>query len=200
MAAAFRFSAQPEPLNSENLKGKPPDPLASIKRARSNDSDEDDRGTTSGSGDREPYGPWMQVTYGRNGRYVGAGHTGKKSNSQVHNGKSGSGRQNGSEVLTNVANTPRQSKELGKNVADISTKAMTNSRNGIVNNIGASVLNGSRFAVLSEETEADINALSTRGRVGNRGKTPIPTVLAEISNRKSFSKHHQSSGPNKYLV
>ncbi|KAK3232508.1 hypothetical protein Dsin_004389 [Dipteronia sinensis] len=37
-----------------------------------------EQGNNYGCGDNEPYGPWMQVTYKRNGKNMGAGFAGKK--------------------------------------------------------------------------------------------------------------------------
>ncbi|KAK4853458.1 hypothetical protein QYF36_009578 [Acer negundo] len=52
---------------------------------------------TSGNGDMDQFGPWMQVSYGRNGRNIGAVPTGKNSSNQSNVGRAGTGRKHGNE-------------------------------------------------------------------------------------------------------
>ncbi|KAK1588888.1 hypothetical protein Q3G72_028301 [Acer saccharum] len=171
MAAAFCFSAQPEPKLSANMDDKPPDPIASTKRARVNDSGDSDKcgrvghnkeacregaaeqnegvrgpeqGLHAGDGVQDPYGPWLQVTYGKNGRHMGAGYTGRRSNFQSHIGKSGIGKKNGLEAKASVEEVPRQSKEMGNISTDIQRKGVDR-RDGRMNSTGASNENGSRL-------------------------------------------------------
>ncbi|KAK0592077.1 hypothetical protein LWI29_012904 [Acer saccharum] len=187
MAAAFRFSAQLEqPKGCEDPKSKPPDPIFSTKRPRYDDSGESDK--------------VRSVTYGRNGRYTGAGYAGSRYNSQTNNGKTGLGRKNGGAETTVVANNITQSRDLGRHSAIYSKKVMNNSGSRGNNITGATVGSGSRFAVLSEEKSDEAVGMSTRRRAEFRSKTPAKKVLAEVSNRKTNSMTYQSSGPSKYLI
>ncbi|KAK1578858.1 hypothetical protein Q3G72_033617 [Acer saccharum] len=81
MADVFMFSAQPEVIE----KKKPPDIIGGAKRSRTQ-SDEDgeiskptDQESESIGSKSDSFGPWMQVSYGRNGRFnQGGQYSGKK--------------------------------------------------------------------------------------------------------------------------
>ncbi|KAK2635612.1 hypothetical protein Ddye_030404 [Dipteronia dyeriana] len=149
---------------------------------------------------RDPYGPWLQVLYERNGRYMRAGYVGKKSNSQTSSGKVGLGRKYRFDATDFVAESSRQSKDLGKKPVDISNKGLNNGRSGSNNNMVVDVVTGSRFDVLSEKTDDEGTGLCTHSRAGFWNKNQSKCVLAEIYNRKLHRKNHQNVGPSEYLV
>ena len=161
---------------------------------------ENNQSSTGDSTVREPYGPWLQVAYGRNGRQMGVGYTGRKINSQGYNGRSSFAGKTGADASSSAADNLRQSKGLGKNSVTNPRRAVITGRVGIDSNLGSKIGSGSRFDVLSEETATEDIGTSSYNRVDIRGNTLSKRVLAEISNRKAPNKNYQSSGPSKYLI
>ncbi|KAK1570693.1 hypothetical protein Q3G72_005818 [Acer saccharum] len=120
-----------------------------------------EQGTSSSSGDREQFGPWMQVSYGRIGRNVGVGHTGKTTSNHSSFGHTGK--------ITYVqigAGVSGNGKDLGNTSADLSKKVKDNGKSGNISKMNSNLANGSRFAVLDEESTEEINVTTTQSRVG----------------------------------
>ncbi|KAK0575851.1 hypothetical protein LWI29_008153 [Acer saccharum] len=90
-------------------------------------------------------------------------------------------------------------KDLGNTSADLSKKVKDNGKSGNISKMNSNLANGSRFAVLDEESTEEINVMTTQSRVGKRGKNHSKKVLAEISSRIP-GKIQQNTVTNKYLA
>ncbi|KAK1592612.1 hypothetical protein Q3G72_027693 [Acer saccharum] len=137
MADIFMFSAQPELENNEGATKKPPDPMASAKRARAFDENEEakasnkDRGSAIGTS--EPYGPWMHVSYGRFGRNSWNSNQAGKKNGVLGKNSSGfkyasSSTTSGAERYGNVDNGSTSISDLPTTGAESIGHAMGNIR------------------------------------------------------------------------
>ncbi|KAK4859108.1 hypothetical protein QYF36_026950 [Acer negundo] len=132
------------------------------------------QGTAVDSNDREQFGPWMQVSYKRFGKNIGAGQIGTNANNQTNAGsiwkisskqnfagKAWTDKNHGNKSLINGAGTFGNGKNLGNTSADFSKKIKVS--------------------------------------VGKHGKIHLKKVLVEISN-KLPGKKQQPTVPSKYLA
>ncbi|KAK0574713.1 hypothetical protein LWI29_027840 [Acer saccharum] len=144
-----------------------------------------------------PYGPWMQVSYGRNYKNnLGNRHgnwgtaDGKKNGLQGSGGKAGNGVKQGYEPQTVGEDKNRQtmdntrsldSAEYGRHVKGSTLATKSNRRN-------LKKVHGSRFAVLNDIAEVEEAEEELQGHSGLQIMDNSPNVLAEISNRSSTGK------------
>ncbi|KAK0607979.1 hypothetical protein LWI29_023475 [Acer saccharum] len=145
-------------------------------------------------GERESYGPWMQVSYGRGNRsHLGYNATGRKSGNQGKSGRQGySERQgNGTDMVginrNGIHEENKKGADSGKNLMVETTpkKSGKSSHSAVV---------GSRFAILNENMDEEFNLES------KQGKASSSKVLTEIYNRNPPSKSQLNPIANKYLV
>ncbi|KAK2645211.1 hypothetical protein Ddye_020406 [Dipteronia dyeriana] len=106
----------------------------------------------SGSGVSDPYGPWMQVTYGRNGRNMGAGFAGKRGNIRSNVGDAGSGVKYGN----GLGQRSGRNEGNGKTVAEVET---TGTSEGIGKDVTKVVVGNSKIAVDKLESRKTITKL-----------------------------------------
>ena len=160
--------------------------------------------TAVGSGSSDSYGPWMQVTYGRNYRSSMGSRTGNRGQYDgFRAGNQGTSEKPGTEYGPSAAGDDgiRQNMDrvnsMGGNKATRSaaTSVTTNKTNQLKNK----KTEGSRFAILSEYDDGE-----TSGKDSQRSKATqavdTPTALAEISNLSSTGRRQLKISPNKYLV
>ncbi|KAK1555264.1 hypothetical protein Q3G72_024120 [Acer saccharum] len=123
----------------------------------------------------------MQVSYGRIGRNVGAGHTGKTNsnqssvghigkitNVQSNAGRAGTVRNHGNESPVVGTGVSGNGKDLGNTSADLSKKIKDNGKSGNISKMNSKLANGSRFAVLDGESTEEINVTTTQSRVARK--------------------------------
>ncbi|KAK1553850.1 hypothetical protein Q3G72_004474 [Acer saccharum] len=220
MSDVFMFSAQPEQGRSEEVKEKPPDPNFSVKRSRtfkrSRTLEEYNAGNLRKSGNNEnaakppdvsakddPYGPWLQVSYGRNMRSNnGPKFAGKRSGNGGSFGKMESGNRVESGPSTQGVEISGQATEIRKDAGKNSNDR--SSRNGLPSTkdmkIGAKKVGGSRFEILTEGLDMEFEVDLVQSQSGDQGK-PVPRKgLVEISNIQSFNRKQLTPPANKYLV
>ncbi|KAK4853971.1 hypothetical protein QYF36_017103 [Acer negundo] len=176
--------AQSKAYNNEEKQEKPPDPNFSSKRARSNEGGGNNNlrkpGTSSDSSVKEPYGPWMQVSYGRNVRNLGSGAAGKRGNFQSQGQGNGTGMKHGNGPLNQGQYGADMAGSNEGNDVFLSKVSVGVDKKKIVNNVKS----GSRFSVLNEGFLED-NSMKPSQNVTNRqGKIHPKKFLTEISNRK----------------
>lgn len=146
------------------------------------------------------YGPWMQVSYGRNGRNtLGGQYAGRRSGNMGSVGK-------------NISSDKKQSPPehgTGKSGKLSSTVIVTSLPGKESMNVSPSILKdkgssmnreGSRFAILSEEMDEVVELNRSLNRAGNQNKTSRTKVLAEISNLGDTSTNNISSSRSRYLT
>ncbi|KAK0591331.1 hypothetical protein LWI29_000092 [Acer saccharum] len=144
----------------------------------------------------EPYGPWMQVTYGRNARYFGSGTAGKRGNFQSQGGKNGSGMKYGNGPLSQEQHgVDMAGSNEGNNVGVSKVSVGIDKKK-----IGNKPKNGSRFSVLNEELLEEISVKPSHNDTNRQGKNQSKKVLSEISNRKPPNRNQVSKSSSSYLV
>ncbi|KAK1593037.1 hypothetical protein Q3G72_034873 [Acer saccharum] len=151
----------------------------------------------------DSFGPWMQVSYGRNGRNVGSLNMGGKNSDIVG-------------VIGKSSGMAKVGSGFPSYGGEISRKTMSNRRvagkvHAVVNgrkivhptknrNLGNNLSGGSRFAVLSNIAGDDPSTKQVPSKVIDKGKCVSSSVLSEISNRVPPRKKFISPPPkNKYL-
>ncbi|KAK1592004.1 hypothetical protein Q3G72_017460 [Acer saccharum] len=150
----------------------------------------------------DSFGLWKQVAYGRNGRNAGGSNFGGKKPGNVDTlGKSNS--------TTKVGSGPSSYgvESFGKGMGNrrmmervpavvSGQKVVYPSKNG---KPGISVIEGSRFAVLSDDVVDNTSSNKVLNKSMDKGKGISNSVLSEISNRVLSRKKKTSLSPNKYL-
>ncbi|KAK0585714.1 hypothetical protein LWI29_032918 [Acer saccharum] len=144
----------------------------------------------------EPYGPWMQVTYGRNARYFGSGTAGKRGNFQSQGGKNGSGMKYGNGPLSQEQHgVDMAGSNEGNNVGVSKVSVGVDKKK-----IGNKPKSGSRFSVLNEEVLEENSVKPSHNDTNRQGKNQSEKVLSEISNRKPPNRNQVSKSSSSYLV
>ncbi|KAK0571739.1 hypothetical protein LWI29_020839 [Acer saccharum] len=167
---------------SEEAKEFEEQPLASNLRSNVNE------------GERDSYGPWMQVSYGKSNRsHLGHNPVGRKSWNQGNGGKQGldvrqgSGSSNAEIVKNGTAEKNKKGVEIGK----ILMKVTSHQKN---DKLAATNVARSRFTILNENLEEE-NSLENRQKKGSSS-----SVLTKISNRGLATKKLLNPIANKYLI
>ncbi|KAK0608737.1 hypothetical protein LWI29_035226 [Acer saccharum] len=150
----------------------------------------------------DSFGLWKQVAYGRNGRNAGGSNFGGKKPSNVDTlGKSNSTTKAGSgpssygvESFGKGMGNRRMMERVPAVVSG--RKVVYPSKNG---KPGISVIEGSRFAVLSDDVVDNTSSNKVLNKSMDKGKGISNSVLSEISNRVLSRKKKASLSPNKYL-
>ncbi|KAK0602891.1 hypothetical protein LWI29_037935 [Acer saccharum] len=145
--------------------------------------------------ERDSYGSWMQVSYGRSYRnQFGYSPVGKKNGNQGNGGRQGFGdRQENRSGQASVG--------VGKPGTFVVKKGADTGKNSMkvtpLKNNGKSVsksLGGSRFSILSDNMEEEIN-IENRQSMASSSR-----VLTEISNRVLPTKKQLTPNAYKYLI
>ncbi|KAK0571843.1 hypothetical protein LWI29_022477 [Acer saccharum] len=145
--------------------------------------------------ERDSYGPWMQVSYGRSYRnQFGYSPVGKKSGNQGNGGRQGFGdrQENRSgQASVGVGKPGTFVVKKGADTGKISMKVTPLKNNG--KSVSKS-LGGSRFSILSDNMEEEIN-IENRQSMASSSR-----VLTEISNRVLPTKKQLTPNAYKYLI
>ncbi|KAK2658150.1 hypothetical protein Ddye_004683 [Dipteronia dyeriana] len=142
------------------------------------------------------YGPWMQVSYGRNRRTnVGTRNFGRR-NKSVGNSegvRSGSKSNNKPPVngVVEVDKLVVAKKGTCESVLDSIGKKCVRPNNPV--NHGSKKVRGSRFKILSEDMEENFSSGKDQSRILMQKKPTSNKVLTEISNKDRSSKLQWSS-------
>ncbi|KAK0571169.1 hypothetical protein LWI29_012057 [Acer saccharum] len=145
-------------------------------------------------GERESYGPWMQVSYGRGNRsHLGYNATGRKSGNQGKSGRQGNSERqgNGTDMVGINRNAIHEENKKGADSSKILMAETTPKKSGKPNH---SVVVGSRFAILNDSMDEEFTLENKQDKVSSS------KVLTEISNRNPPSKSQLNPIANKYLV
>ncbi|KAK0584278.1 hypothetical protein LWI29_010437 [Acer saccharum] len=126
------------------------------------------------SSGKDPYGPWMQVTYGRNVRNLGTGAVGKQGSSQSQGQGYGAGMKQG----------VKQGNGTGMKHG-----------HGHIGAVMAGSIEGNNLAVIEDSAVKSSHNVSSR-----QGKIHSKKVLTEISNRKPPKKNQVSEPSCSYLT
>ncbi|KAK0604653.1 hypothetical protein LWI29_017871 [Acer saccharum] len=170
-----------------------------VQNVAQSDNGQDDAKTDS-------FGPWMQFSYGMTGRNnMGQYYAGKKNGYIVNSGKDGNVKQNGSGPSRNGAENLVKFGDSRKVVGKAMDIAMSDNvlRKVLAADksvkIGNKNVRGSRFSILSEGLEGEIDMGNIQAGSSSGGLTNSSDVLAKISNRYFHRKKQPSSASNKYL-
>ncbi|KAK1560893.1 hypothetical protein Q3G72_031988 [Acer saccharum] len=149
-----------------------------------------DTGEESVNGN-DPFGPWMQVSYGRNGRNNGGvKNFGKKS------GHVGNSSGVGSVSKVNASNRINEIRKI-----DVVKNGP--SKSGVNNGAkiqGNGKVGGSRFEILNEVLEENVDVTKEQFHVYKQKIPDAGKVLSDISNRGKTTNEQLSSHANKFLV
>ncbi|KAK0595728.1 hypothetical protein LWI29_009418 [Acer saccharum] len=151
----------------------------------------------------DPYGPWLQVSYGRN-RWSNNGpkFAGKRGGNGSNSGQMDSGNKTESGPISRGIETSRQDteskKEAGKNISDRSSKIGLSSNKGVMSRVKK--VGGSRFEILNEGLDMECNGELDQNQSGDQGKPTVREGLVEISNIENLNRKKFNSPASKYLV
>ncbi|KAK0591926.1 hypothetical protein LWI29_010382 [Acer saccharum] len=146
----------------------------------------------------ESYGPWMQVSYGRNGRNnVGNRNFDRRNGSAGNSGGGKSGPKVNNRKPVETVRAVVGQKETGSRVLDNNGKNGGRFDNSV--NHGSKKIGGSRFEILREEMEETRGVEKEQPRTFKQKKAGSIKVLSEISNKERTNRVQCSSQSNKYL-
>ncbi|KAK3205340.1 hypothetical protein Dsin_019386 [Dipteronia sinensis] len=158
-----------------------------------------DVGRESNFTGKDSFGPWMQVSYGRNGRNNdGTRNFGRRNGSVGNSGGVCSGSKSNNRSPANgaveVDKVAAAKQDTYKSALDNNGKKCVQ-LNKPVNNMSKK----SRFEILIEEMEENFGTGKEQSRILKQKRPVLKKVLSEISNKESFSNVQWSSWPKNYL-